>query len=180
MATDSTFLDRLILDLLVREGGFVDHPADRGGPTNFGITQAVLAAWRGSPVDRHDVRTMHRDEAMQIYRHQYWEKPGFHRLTLDPVVIEMIFDTAVHSGTHRAVMFLQEAVGTKEDGVLGPVTLAAATSIPQLLLASRYIAARTAFLGRLISRNKSQAVFAAGWMQRMAEFIESIAEVAPQ
>ena len=28
------------------EGGFVDHPADRGGATNKGVTQRVYDAWR--------------------------------------------------------------------------------------------------------------------------------------
>ena len=34
----------LIDALIDREGGFVDHPADSGGPTCFGITQAVARA----------------------------------------------------------------------------------------------------------------------------------------
>ena len=34
-------IDDLIDDLIAREGGFVDHPADKGGPTRWGITQAV-------------------------------------------------------------------------------------------------------------------------------------------
>ena len=43
MTTDT---DRIIDGLIVAEGGYVDHPADRGGPTKYGITRKTLAAWR--------------------------------------------------------------------------------------------------------------------------------------
>ncbi|RMF69946.1 MAG: hypothetical protein D6740_08910, partial [Alphaproteobacteria bacterium] len=41
---------RLLDRLIAREGGFVAHAADRGGPTKYGITLATLSAWRGRPV----------------------------------------------------------------------------------------------------------------------------------
>ena len=37
-------VDELIDELIEREGGFVSHPADRGGPTRYGITEAVARA----------------------------------------------------------------------------------------------------------------------------------------
>ena len=56
-------LDAMIDRLLEREGGFVNHPADRGGATNWGVTQGTLAAWRGYPVSVADVHALTRDEA---------------------------------------------------------------------------------------------------------------------
>jgi lysozyme family protein len=37
-------IDNLVDALIEREGGYVRHPADRGGPTCFGITEAVARA----------------------------------------------------------------------------------------------------------------------------------------
>ena len=37
-------VDKMLDELLDREGGFVDHPADRGGPTRFEISEAVARA----------------------------------------------------------------------------------------------------------------------------------------
>ena len=59
-------IDALIDDILVREGGFVNHPADRGGPTHYGITQATLSRWRQQPVTVQDVQALTLEEAAQL------------------------------------------------------------------------------------------------------------------
>ncbi len=36
--------DEIFNAILGKEGGYVNHPDDKGGPTNWGITQAVARA----------------------------------------------------------------------------------------------------------------------------------------
>ena len=59
----------LIDEVIAREGGYGHHPADRGGATNFGITEAVARAngYAG------DMRRLPRAFAETIYRRLYWE-----------------------------------------------------------------------------------------------------------
>ena len=57
------------------EGGFVNHPHDPGGATNYGITHEVLAQWRGvASVTPKEVENLTREEAIEIFRHRYWTK----------------------------------------------------------------------------------------------------------
>jgi lysozyme family protein len=97
----------LLEDLLRKEGGFVDHPDDRGGATNFGITVAVArdAGWNGP---MHDLP---RALALQIYRRRYWTHPGFDRVAavMADVAAEL-FDTGVNMGPGVAAGFLQRAL----------------------------------------------------------------------
>ena len=60
-------IDDLIDGVIDREGGFVDHPADRGGATNWGITQAVARAegYAGA------MRGLPRGTAAAIYAHRH-------------------------------------------------------------------------------------------------------------
>jgi lysozyme family protein len=53
-------IDAMFDDVLRREGGFVDHPADRGGPTKYGITQRTLGHYLGRAVDRAEVEALGR------------------------------------------------------------------------------------------------------------------------
>ena len=167
-------LQTLISALLVREGGYVDHPADNGGPTNMGITLGTLSAYRKAPCTKHDVMVLDDVEAREIYQERYWVEPGFFTLDISPVVVEMLFDTAVHSGPRRAVKLFQASIGVHADGHLGPLTREKAQTLTDTRMAAGFMAARVAYLGRIISKNHSQAVFAAGWMHRMAEFINRI------
>ena len=65
-------VDQLI-SLIDREGGYADHPADKGGPTCFGVTEAVARAhgYAGP------MRNLPRAEAAAIYRRIYWLRPRF-------------------------------------------------------------------------------------------------------
>jgi lysozyme family protein len=90
--------------LITREGGFVDHPSDRGGPTRYGITAAVAArhGWHG------DMKQFPRSKAFEIYEEDYWTRPGFDRVAaLFPKVAGELFDTGVNMGVGVAAGFLQ-------------------------------------------------------------------------
>ena len=104
---DSFDVDALIDGLLEREGGYVNHPADKGGPTCFGITEAVARAhgYAGA------MRNLPRSEAAAIYRRLYWLRPRFDQVAkrADRVAAEL-FDTGVNMGPAVATTFLQRAL----------------------------------------------------------------------
>ncbi|MGQ0660944.1 glycoside hydrolase family 108 protein [Sphingosinicella sp.] len=126
-------IDSMIEELIDREGDYVNHPADRGGPTRWGITEAVARAhgYRG------DMRALPRAEAASVYRRIYWLRPGFDRVAeRAPKVAAESFDTAVNMGPETAVGFLQRALNALNrngrdyadimvDRRIGPATLGA-------------------------------------------------------
>lgn len=123
----------LIEELIDREGGYVNHPADRGGPTAFGITEAVARA-NGYQAD---LRHLPRAVAGGIYRRIYWTRPRFDQVAAKaPTIAAELFDTGVNMGPKVAVAFLQRSLnalnrGARDyadiapDGLIGPATLAA-------------------------------------------------------
>ena len=128
-----TEIERLLDELIDREGGYVNHPADRGGPTKFGITEAVARAhgYRGA------IAKLPVAEAKAIYRRLYWLRPGFGAVAnRAPAIAAELFDTGVNMGPAAAATFLQRALTALNrggsdfpdlvpDGRIGPATLAA-------------------------------------------------------
>lgn len=97
----------LIDELIAREGGYVANPADRGGPTRFGITQTTARAngYAG------DMQALPRDTAATIYERLYWLKPGLDRVaSLAPKLAAELFDTGVNTGPETALGFLRRAL----------------------------------------------------------------------
>lgn len=126
-------IDALIDDVIAREGGYTNHPADRGGPTRWGITEAVArsSGYAGA------MRDLPESEAIAIYRRLYWLRPGFNRVAAHaPAVAAELFDTGVNMGPATAAGFLQRALNALNRGAsdyedvavdrrIGPATLAA-------------------------------------------------------
>lgn len=124
---------KLIDEVIAREGGYSNHPADRGGPTCFGITREVARAngYAG------DMRHLPRPAAEAIYRRLYWERPGYAFIAeIAPEVAEELFDSGVNMGPSVATGFLQRALNAlnrnqkdypdlKIDRAVGAKTLAA-------------------------------------------------------
>ena len=128
-------IDTILDDIMRREGGYVNHPADRGGPTNFGITAQTLGSWRklGRPATAAEVQALTETEARAIYRQQYITDPGFEVIT-HPALLHLLVDAGVHSGAKRAAQWLQAALGVAADGVIGPKTRAALAATDQGVL----------------------------------------------
>lgn len=132
-------VDAIIAAVLEQEGSeFTNDPDDPGGPTRYGITAEVLGEARqlGRMATAEEVRALTVEEASEIYRQRYIYAPRFQLLPDDQLKMFMV-DCGVNHGRARATRMLQHAVGTAEDGVLGPVTLSATLcSDPQRLLAA--------------------------------------------
>lgn len=162
----------LIGPLLVREGGYSNRKADRGGPTNMGITQKTLDRWNAT--SKHpfagsvrDVRGLTSTVAIEVYREMFWNEAGCQRVP--PRVRELHFDAACQHSPHRAVKLLQTAAGAKVDGQFGPNTQSLVNSIIPDLLFYKYKSFRYEFYGDIIARDPTQDANIDGWLRRMKE-----------
>ena len=170
-AADARFA-RCIPLILAHEGGYSDHPADPGGATNLGITRATLAAWRGVPVSKDDVRALTRAEAEAIYRAKYWAAVKADDL---PAGVDYAaFDYAVNSGPGRAAKALQRAVGEAQDGILGPRTMAAAKAAEPDRVIIAICDGRLAYLQSL----PGWVTFGGGWGRRVREVKDAALRMA--
>lgn len=133
-------VDDLIEELIEREGHYSNHPADKGGPTCWGVTEAVARAhgYKG------DMRAYPREEAAAVYRRIYWLRPGFDRIAgLAPALAAELFDTGVNMGPSVAAAFLQRALNALNRGASDYPDMPADGRIGE-----RTIAALKAFLAR--------------------------------
>ena len=130
-------IESLIDGVIAREGGYTHHPADRGGPTRWGVTETVARAHGYAG----DMRFYPRGEAEAVYRRLYWLRPGFDRVAgLAPRLAAELFDTGVNMGPPVACRFLQRALNALNrnerdyadiavDGAIGARTLAALAAL---------------------------------------------------
>jgi len=177
-------LTEIVDGVIEREGGFVDHPADKGGPTRWGITQAVArdSNYRG-PMEE-----LPREAAVSIYWDQFIEGPGFKRICpISPRIALKLIDTGVNMGSATVGIFFQRALNVfngeerhypeiKVDGQCGPQTRGALRAFLEhrgelgeevmtwalaTLQGESYIAQAEA--------KPSQEAFAFGWFVRLIE-----------
>lgn len=172
-------IDALIDDLIAREGDYVNHPADRGGPTRWGITETV--ARRHGYHDK--MRVLPRTEAVAIYKRVYWHAPGFADVArIAPNLAAELFDTGVNMGTGTATSFLQRALNALNrngrdyadiavDRKMGPATLQALSAFfdkrgacAENVLLKAMDALQGAHYVRLAEARPSQEAFLYGWL----------------
>lgn len=165
--------DTAFVFVLAREGGYADDPDDPGGATNRGITQATYTAWRTKQrLPTQHVRHCTIEETAAIYRSEYWDK---HRCGDLPWPLALVhFDSAVqHASADR---LLQETLGVKVDGQIGPKTLAEARTGDPWRWALRLIFQRLDYY-RSISKGPLLK-FLPGWCRRMVLLYESLEDAA--
>lgn len=178
----------LAIEIVSREGGFVDDPDDPGGMTKYGVTLETLRRLgldlTGDGVtDGADLRHLSRAEAVDIYIEHYFRRPGLGAL---PEVLQpSVFDMQVNAGAN-AVKILQRLCTEMgfpcvEDGAIGPATIRAAQlafDAAPSLLADAYGIARRNYYYALADARPASRKYArrrdggkGGWITRAEAFI---------
>ncbi len=135
------------------EGGLSNDPADPGGLTKFGISQ------RAYPL--LDIANLTREEAINIYRIDYWERSGAARM---PQPLDFyLFDCAVNQGVGKAPRLLQQAIGVDIDGFIGPETMGAIDRLGAAEAGAKFMARRALHYMSL----GTFPTFGRGWLKRL-------------
>ena len=149
--------------VLKHEGGYVNHPNDPGGETNFGISK------RSYP--KLDIKNLTEEKAIQIYKKDWWDRFRYDRID-DVHIATKVFDLAVNKGPRKAHKLLQKAINLVEkeslvtDGIIGPKTLSALNNGNKdaILKGLKFFAAE--YYYRIVSKRSSFRTFLLGWLNR--------------
>ena len=156
----TTWFDQCFDKLISHEGGYVWDSRDPGGETKFGISK------RAYP--QVDIKNLTLGAAKEIYKRDYWDRAQCDKLP--PSVAYVLFDAVVNSGIGQAIRFLQRAVNVADDGVIGPMTIAAVTRLDAESICARYIGQRLDFMTKLTTWD----VYGKGWSRRLADQLKGI------
>lgn len=161
------------------EGGHVNHKQDRGGETQYGITERLARkhGWTGA------MRDLPKDLAARICKLEFWDVNRLDGVAaVDLYVAIEVFEAGVNMGAKRPAQFLQRALNVANrrgkdyvdivvDGDIGPATIAALKAhiakrgrrnllrMLNALQGAKYIA--------IAENNQSQEAFVNGWFNRV-------------
>lgn len=174
--------------IVAREGGFVNDPADPGGATNHGVTLATLRRIgldlnRDGKISEGDLRKLTPEQAADIYVEHYFRRAGL--AALPECLQATVFDMQVNAGAN-AVLILQRLLNEMGfacgvDGKCGAQTARAAHQAADAAphhLADAYGIARRNYYYALGDARPASRKFArtrngakGGWITRAEEFI---------
>ena len=142
---------------LKNEGGFVNNPADPGGATNMGITQADMPG-----VNIADLTVT---QAETYYDQHYWK--SLYSEIEDQFVANKLFDLGVLFGVGTAVQMMQGVLKLTPDGVFGPATLAAVNEAEPLSLLTAYKTVMVQHAIDIGGAHPQERQFVVGWLRRI-------------
>lgn len=173
---------QVINSVIGKEGGYVNNPADRGGPTNWGITEKVARAhgYKG------DMRNLTREQAVEIFEADYWYGPRFDLIAqVSESIAAELMDTGVNMGPATPSKWLQRWLNAFNlqgtlypdmivDGQIGPRTVSALSSYLKkrgsageaVLLKALNCSQGVRYL-EIAEANKTQETFLYGWFNRI-------------
>lgn len=154
------------------EGGYVNDPDDRGGPTNMGIT---LATWKAQGYDKdgdgdidvEDMRLLDIGDFELVLR-KYWDRWRADEIN-NQQVANLVVDWLWCSGSW-GIIIPQRVLGVKADGIVGPVTIGALNAAFPPVLHTTIWKERYDFLQGIVRRSPKQRKFLRGWLNRLDDF----------
>ena len=158
-----TVFDRVV----GHEGGYSDNPKDpgnwTGGKCGLGELKGTKYGLAANTYQSLDIKNITESQARAIYYEDWWQALGMDRFS--PAMQFQMFDAAFNHGMYNASKIYQRAVGTKDDGIIGPKTLSAANKLSENDRLLRFLAFRLKFYTSLRKFDE----FGRGWSNRVAD-----------
>lgn len=161
--------------ILKWEGGYVNHPNDKGGPTNKGVT---IATWRkvgydkdgDGDIDIDDLKLLSNDDVVnRVLKPSYWDRWKADQIN-NQSIANIVVDWVWGSGSW-GIKFPQRILDIKDDGIVGSKTLAAMNDYPdQSELFKKLWLRRKQHFEDIVKADLTQAVFLKGWLNRLNDF----------
>lgn len=166
-------IDLLIPIILKWEGGYVNHPSDKGGATNMGITLGTFMYYRimkGLPKPTvEDLQNITVEEWKDILKTQYWNRWQADYIK-NQHIANLLVDWHWGSGVY-GIQYPQQVLQVTADGVAGKVTLAAVNNYPNPEeLFQKLWNRRKQHFEDIVKKDPSQKVFLKGWLNRLNDF----------
>lgn len=165
-------------DVLKHEGGFVDHAADKGGATAYGVSLRFLKSLPveagdvngDGHVDKRDIMALQPDDAREFFREYFWKHYRLSEVR-DQCVATKLFNFFVNMRGKTAALIAQRSANDlgaslKPDGIMGSRTLAALNGMnpEQLMVCIKWRAWEV--YRAIVDEDPSQAAFINGWRNR--------------
>lgn len=170
-------INEILDDILSKEGGFINHKRDKGGPTNMGITLSTYSEYLGRKVTIEELKVLDKEQAKEIFIRKYFVYPRINTLPTD--IQHIMLDTSILFGPKRAISFLQKILNLAGfgpidmDGILGPQTRQSAITANfemKELLNNAIVDERILYHKLRVQQDKSQEVFLSGWINRAESY----------
>jgi lysozyme family protein len=160
--------------LLSFEGGYVNNPVDRGGPTKFGV---ILSTWKeygydldkDGDIDIDDLKQITTADARNIAKKIFWDYFKADQIR-NQSIAELIVDWGYNSGRTTVARRIQRILGLPLDGLVGPQTLKAINQVNQEKFFNAIKKDRKDFIDYLVRIDPEQKIFYQGWMNRINKF----------
>ena len=147
------------------EGGYSNDPNDRGGSTNYGITQGTYNAYRISiRKPKRSVKYINKEEVKDCYYGRYYKRGKCDYMP--PAIATVHFDTVVNFGIYGGAKILQKTLGVKVDGKIGNITLFACKKSNPKNIAIEYCKERIKMRYILVKKRPKNKRFLRGWINR--------------
>jgi lysozyme family protein len=166
--------ERFAGKLIALEGGYVNHPKDRGGATKYGV---ILSIWKehghdkdnDGDIDADDIKLLTYQDAKRIAKTLFWDYFRADEIK-NQSLAEFIVDWGYNSGRKLAARKLQRILNVADDGIVGIQTLNAINQADSKTLFYELLAERIDFIEDIIKRRPDQIVFYKGWLNRINKF----------
>lgn len=159
-------IDEALTFTLKNEGGYINHPADQGGPTNKGIMLSELSEYLGrKDVTEDELKNIDVKTITAIYKKNYWDILNLDNI-LDQSIATALFDMSVLCGVGTTLKICQEILGISITKRMDTQTLDALNKLPNDKFIPLFASKHIELFKKIVAKNPSQNVFLKGWTNR--------------